>query len=98
MKLIPLNDKVLVLPAAAESKTPGGIIIPGTAEGKPTRGRVIAIGANANEKLGAEDIPVLVEGVEVMFPTYGGVEVDVDGIKHRLIPAEELLGVIGTET
>ena len=94
MKLIPLNDKVLVLPVAAESKTPGGIIIPGTAEGKPTRGRVIAIGANANEKLGAEDIPVLVEGVEVMFPTYGGVEVDVDGTKHRLIPAEELLGVI----
>ena len=102
MKLIPLNDKVLVLPAPAESKTPGGIIIPGTAEGKPTRGTVVAIGLKVQEKLGivnadpylSKPESSLKEGCEVMFPTYGGVEVDIEGTKHRLIPAEELLGII----
>jgi len=116
MKLIPLNDKVLILPAPAESKTPGGIIIPGTAEGKPTRGTVVSIGPKVYEKLGLNQSPqydrqelnpsgmsylkrnpddgLIREGTEVMFPTYGGVEVDIGGVKHRLIPAEELLGVI----
>lgn len=105
MKLIPLNDKVLVLPVAVESKTPGGIIIPGTAEGKPTRGTVVSFGPKVYEKLGlnaADPLNYLYgsfkKGTEVMFPTYGGVEVDIEGVKHRLIPAEELLGVIGTET
>ena len=105
MKLIPLNDKVLILPAPAESKTPGGITIPGTAEGKPTRGTVVAIGHAANEKLGANKgdpflsatYGFLREGTEVMFPTYGGIEVDIEGVKHRLLPAEELLGVIAPE-
>ena len=103
MKLIPLNDKVLVLPTPAEGKTPGGIIIPGTAEGKPTRGTVVAIGPKVYEKLGLNSgdpvnpvYGIVKEGTEVMFPTYGGVEVDIEGTKHRLIPAEELLGVIET--
>lgn len=101
MKLIPLNDKVLVLPVPAENKTPGGIIIPGTAEGKPTRGTVMSIGPKVYEKLGLNSgdplnhvSGIVKEGTEVMFPTYGGVEVDIEGTKHRLIPAEELLGII----
>lgn len=102
MKLIPLNDKVLILPTAADTTTPGGIIIPGTAEGKPTRGKVIALGLKVQEKLGvpsgdpflsqAEDNVKV--GCSVMFPAYSGVEVDIDGVKHRLLPAEEILGVI----
>lgn len=98
MKLIPLNDKVLILPTPAESKTPGGIIIPSTAEGKPTRGTVVAIGKKVCQNLALSDPwSPLVVGAEVMFPTYGGVEVDIDGVKHRLLPAEELLGVITPE-
>lgn len=105
MKLIPLNDKVLILPAPAESKTPGGIIIPGTAEGKPTRGTVVSLGPTVYEKLGLNkgdpflsvSAGLIREGTEVMFPTYGGVEVDIEGVKHRLLPAEELLGVIAPE-
>lgn len=97
MKLIPLNDKVLILPAVAESKSPGGIIIPGTAEGKPTRGVVVAFGArtfvNSDNSLGGDE-PAFRVGAEVMFPQHSGVEVDIDGVKHRLLPAEELLGII----
>jgi chaperonin GroES len=92
MKLIPLNDKVLILPAVAESKSPGGIIIPGTAEGKPTRGVVVALGPKANG--GPEFAAILKVDAEVMFPQHSGVEVDIDGVKHRHLPAEELLGII----
>ena len=102
MKLIPLNDKVLVLPDPVETKTPGGIIIPGTAENRPTKGTVIAVGPKANgdptrvDPLLAPPAP-LVTGAKVMFPLYGGVEVEIDDAKHRLIPAEEILGVIVPE-
>ena len=104
MKLIPLNDKVLILPVSPESKSPGGIIIPSTAEGKPTRGTVIALGLKVYEKLGyacgdplfsiEAQNAVLKIGSEVMFSSYGGIEVDIEGVKHRLLPVEELLGVI----
>ena len=44
MKIKPLADRVLVLPAPAEEKTIGGIIIPDSAKEKPLKGKVIAIG------------------------------------------------------
>lgn len=96
MKLQPLNDKVLILPAAAETKTPGGIIIPGNVENKPTRGTVIEVGPKVNPNVGDPFLTTLavLPGTEVMFPLYGGVEVEIDGVKHRLLSVEEILGVL----
>jgi chaperonin GroES len=44
MNIKPLADRVLILPAPAEEKTIGGIIIPDTAKEKPLQGEVVAIG------------------------------------------------------
>ena len=44
MTIKPLADRVLVKPAPAEEKTIGGIIIPDTAQEKPSRGTVVAVG------------------------------------------------------
>lgn len=44
MKLIPLEDRVVVKPQEAESKTAGGIVLPDTAKEKPLTGKVISVG------------------------------------------------------
>ena len=50
MKIKPLADRVLVLPAPAEEKTIGGIIIPDSAKEKPLKGKVIAIGNGTKDE------------------------------------------------
>ena len=44
MNIKPLADRVLVVPAPAEEKTIGVIIIPDTAKEKPLKGEVVAVG------------------------------------------------------
>mgnify|MGYP001341904209 CR=1 FL=1 len=50
MNIKPLADRVLILPAPAEEKTIGGIIIPDTAKEKPLKGEVVAVGHGTNER------------------------------------------------
>ena len=50
MNIRPLADRVLILPAPAEEKTIGGIIIPDTAKEKPLRGEVIAAGNGTKDE------------------------------------------------
>jgi chaperonin GroES len=44
MKLIPLEDRIVVKPQEAETKTAGGIVLPDTAKEKPLMGKVVAVG------------------------------------------------------
>ncbi|KXK41745.1 MAG: molecular chaperone GroES [Bacteroidetes bacterium OLB11] len=48
--ITPLHDRVIVKPAAAETKTAGGIIIPDTAKEKPQRGIIVAVGAGKKRR------------------------------------------------
>ena len=50
MNIKPLADRVLILPAPAEEKTIGGIIIPDTAKEKPLKGEVIAVGNGTKDE------------------------------------------------
>ena len=50
MTIKPLADRVLILPAPAEEKTIGGIIIPDTAKEKPLQGKVIAVGNGTKDR------------------------------------------------
>src|SRR5687767_6615605 len=43
MKIIPLNDQVVIRPLDAEAKTAGGIVLPDAAREKPQQGRVLAV-------------------------------------------------------
>ena len=54
MNIKPLADRVLILPAPAEEKTIGGIIIPDTAKEKPLKGEVVAIGRYERRRNGIE--------------------------------------------
>ena len=67
MNIKPLADRVLILPAPAEEKTIGGIIIPDTAKEKPLKGEVIAVGNGTKD----EEM-VLKVGDTVLYGKYAG--------------------------
>jgi chaperonin GroES len=88
MKIKPLADRVLVLPAPAEEKV-GGIIIPDTAQEKPQRGKVVAVGG------GTKDDPmVLKENDTVLYGKYSGTELQIDGEKYLMMRQSDVLGVV----
>ena len=89
MKIKPLADRVLILPAAAETKTVGGIIIPDSAKEKPLRGTVIAVGN------GTKDEPmILKEKDTVLFGKYAGTELEIDNEKYLIMRQSDVLAVI----
>ena len=88
MKLKPLADRVLVLPAPAEEKV-GGIIIPDTAKEKPQRGKVVATGKGTKD----EEM-ILKEGDTVLYGKYAGTEIEFDGTKYMMMRQSDVLAVV----
>jgi len=85
----PLADRVLVEPAPAETKTAGGLIIPDTAEEKPMKGKVLAIGNGKPEE------PMTVKvGDTVLYGKYAGTEIQVDGKDLLIMRESDIYAVI----
>ncbi|MBI3234025.1 MAG: co-chaperone GroES [Bacteroidetes bacterium] len=85
----PLADRVLVEPAAAETKTAGGIIIPDTAKEKPQRGLVIAAGE------GKKDEPTTVKaGDNVLYGKYAGTEITIDGKDYLIMRESDIFAIV----
>ncbi len=94
MKFRPLHDRVLVRRAEAETKTAGGIIIPGTAEEKPSEGEVVATGngyVNDNGDIRALDVKT---GDKIIFSKWAGTEVTIDGEELMVMKESDIIGVI----
>jgi len=94
MKFRPLHDRVLVRRAEAETKTAGGIIIPGTAEEKPSEGEIVAVGSgyvNDNGETRALDVKT---GDKVIFSKWAGTEVTIDGEELMVMKESDIIGVI----
>ena len=90
MNIKPLADRVLILPAPAEEKTIGGIIIPDTAKEKPLKGEVIAVGNGTKD----EEM-VLKVGDTVLYDKYAGTELEVEGTKYLIMRQSDVLAVLG---
>ena len=89
MKIKPLADRVLVLPAPAEEKTIGGIIIPDSAKEKPLNGKVIAIGN------GTKDEEMVVKPDDtVLYGKYAGTEIELDGEKYLIMKQSDILAIL----
>lgn len=103
MKYRPLNDWVLVRPEPAEEKTQGGIVIPDSAQEKPVRGEVLAVGRGHVEeqrdkqgRLTGEKKFIETEvkrGDQVAFRRFGVDDVTVEGEELLMIREREILGV-----
>ena len=89
MSIKPLADRVLILPAPAEEKTIGGIIIPDTAKEKPLKGKVVAVGHGTKD----EEM-VLKENDEVLYGKYAGTEVEFDGTKYLIMRQSDVVAIL----
>lgn len=90
MKLKPINDRVVVQPAAADEKTSGGIIIPDTAKEKPQRGKVVAVGP------GKDDVKMTVKkGDTVLYGKYAGQELQFEGKDLLIMREDDILVILG---
>jgi chaperonin GroES len=90
----PLHDRVIVRRLAEEEKSAGGIIIPDAAKEKPLQGKVIAVGKGKlldNGDLRALDVAV---DDTVIFSTYAGTEIKIDGEELLLMREDDILGVL----
>ena len=94
MKVTPIGDKVVVRRLDAEEKTPGGILLPDAAKQRPQEGRVLSVG-DGRLIAGGKRAPNQVrEGDKVVFLTYAGTEVSVDGDDLLILREEDILAVI----
>lgn len=94
MAIKPLEDRVLVKPIEAESKTASGIYLPETAKEKPVRGRVVATGPGKRLDNGKRAEMSVGTGDTVVYGKYAGTEVEIKGEKHLILRETELLGVL----
>lgn len=86
MKIRPLGDRVLLRPKETEEKTKSGLYIPDSAKEKTLEATIVAVGDG-------ELIKVKV-GDKVIYESYGGTEVKVEGKKHILMDAKDILAVL----
>ena len=94
MKLKPLGDKVIVKRVEAETKTKGGIVLPDTAKEKPKRGKVLAVGEGRRTDKGELVKPSVKVGDEVLFASFAGSEITVDGDELLIMGQDDILAVI----
>jgi chaperonin GroES len=94
MALKPLGDRIVVKAVTAEEKTAGGILLPDSAQEKPTKGEVIAVGpgkVQENGKLSAMDVAV---GDVIYYARYGGTEVKVGSNEYIILRQDDVLAIV----
>lgn len=85
----PINDRVVIKPAAAEEKTSGGIIIPDTAKEKPQRGEVIAVGPGKDG-----EAMTVKNGDIVLYGKYAGQELQLEGVDYLIMREDDILVIL----
>jgi chaperonin GroES len=94
MNIRPLADKVIVQRTEAESKTAGGIVLPDSAKEKPKRGKIIAVGEGKVLDNGSRAPMNVKKGQEVLFTSYAGTEVKMDGKEYLIMDESEIMAII----
>jgi len=94
MKIRPLADKVLVQRLEAETKTTGGIVLPDAAKEKPQRGKIISVGKGKVLDDGTLKKMQVKKGDMVLFTSYAGTEVKVDGKEYLIMDESDIMAVI----
>jgi chaperonin GroES len=94
MRFRPLHDRVVVKRVTADQKSAGGIIIPDTAQEKPSEGEIVAVGPGGRDESG-KLIPIdLKAGDKVLFGKWSGTEVKIDGEDLLIMKESDIMGVI----
>ena len=90
----PLHDRVLVRRVEEETKTTGGIILPDTAQEKPSEGEIVSTGGGLRNEDGTVTPLDVKVGDRVLFGKFGGTEVKVDGEDLMILRESDILGIV----
>jgi len=94
LNIRPLGDKVILKRVEAEGKTAGGIVLPDSVKEKPKRGVVLAVGNGRLLDDGTRGVMTLKKNDEVLFTSYAGTEIRVDGDEYMIMDENDILGVV----
>lgn len=94
VKVRPLGDKVLIKRLEAESVTAGGIVLPDSAKEKPKRGRIQAVGEGKMLDTGERAKLTVKKGDEVLFTSYAGTEIKLDGEEFIIMDESDILAIL----
>ncbi len=94
MKTKPLGEKILVKRFDAVEKTAGGIVLPDAAKEKPKEGKIIALGNGKLLDSGERAKFQVKKGDRVVFTSYAGTEIDIDGDEYLLMSEDDILAII----
>ncbi|ANK12103.1 co-chaperone GroES [Erythrobacter neustonensis] len=95
MAFRPLHDRVVVRRIEADQKTAGGIIIPDSAQEKPSEGEVIAVGEGARDDAGNRITLDVKVGDRVLFGKWSGTEVKIGGEDLLIMKESDIMGIVG---
>ena len=90
----PLDDRVVVEPLEAEETTAGGIVLPDSAQEKPQRGTILAIGPGRLLDSGERGQMSVGVGDEVIYGKYGGTDIEVDGNEVKILREGDILAKV----
>ena len=97
MNLKPLGDRLIVEVLDEEELTVSGIVLPDTAQEKPQRGKVVAVGEGKWDEDGEKRIPLdVAEGDEVLYSKYGGTEITVEGDEVLVLRESDVLAKVAS--
>jgi len=94
MAVKPLGDKILVKRLEAEEVTKGGIVLPDSAKEKPKEGRVIEAGPGKVLDDGTRGKLQVKKGDRILFTSYAGTEIKIDGEEYLIMGEEDVLAVV----
>ena len=93
-KVRPLGEKVLIKRLEAEERTKGGIVLPDAAKEKPQKGSVLAVGDGKLLDDGTRAKHQVKKGDKVLFASYGGTEIKIEGEEYLLMDESDILAII----
>jgi chaperonin GroES len=96
VKVRPLGDRILVKRVEAEEKTKGGIVLPDTAKEKPKEGIVVALGQGKLLDSGERAAPQVKVDDRIIFTSYAGTEVKIDGEEFLIMGEDDVLAVVNS--
>lgn len=94
MAVKPLEDRVLVKPVEKQSVTSSGLYLPESSKEKPIHGTVVAVGPGKRLDNGNRAAMSVQKGDTVVYASYAGTEVEVNGVSHLVMRESELLGIM----
>ena len=90
----PLDDRIVIEVLDAEEKSAGGIVLPDTAKEKPRQGKVLSLGEGKLLDSGKRAAFQVKEGDKVLFSSYAGNEVVIDGVEHLIMTEDDILAIL----